>query len=65
MSGCPDCQKRSRWWLWIIPAILIAVGLLQLVQCEAEPAAAAAGTGVSAVSEIQATADRVPQRRSR
>lgn len=64
MSGCPDCQKRSRWWLWIIPAILIAVGLLQLVQCEGEPGAPT-GTGANVVREIQASADHAPYRRPR
>jgi hypothetical protein len=34
MSGCPECQKRSRRWLWIIPAILLAVFLLQIARCQ-------------------------------
>jgi hypothetical protein len=31
MSGCPDCPKRARWWLWVVPAIVLAVGARELL----------------------------------
>ena len=60
MSGCPDCEKRSRWWLWVIPAILIAVGLLQLLRCGDE-LDAVPGTRVSS-SSIHVNVDRAHHR---